>query len=94
MQLLRIRGDAIDRGLLGRMRLKATLPLVVQMLGLPLFATSIVAEFEKSKPFPTTPIGSNSEPWIENPRSFAAAEAISDSVERSADGWSLKGVGR
>jgi hypothetical protein len=42
----------------------------------------------KGKPFPTTLIASNSEPWIEKPRTLADAEAISDSVERSADGWS------
>jgi hypothetical protein len=35
-------------------------------------------------------IRSNSEPWIENPRSLADAEAISDSVERSTDAWPLK----
>jgi len=32
-------------------------------------------------------IKSNSEPWIENPRSLAEAVAISDSIERSAQGW-------
>ena len=41
------------------------------------------------KPLPAAPIVSNSEPWIENPRSLADAEAISDSVERSTKGWPL-----
>jgi hypothetical protein len=44
----------------------------------------------KGKPLPAHAIVSNSEPWIENPRSLADAEAISDSVERSMEGWSLK----
>jgi len=44
----------------------------------------------KDKPLPATAIRSNSEPWVENPRSLADAEAISDSVERSTDAWSLK----
>ena len=44
----------------------------------------------KGKPFHAASIASNSEPWIENPRSLADAEAISDSVERSVEGWSLK----
>jgi hypothetical protein len=44
----------------------------------------------KGKPLPAAAIASNSEPWIENPRSLADAEAISDSVERSVEGWSLK----
>jgi hypothetical protein len=44
----------------------------------------------KGKPLPDTVIRSNSEPWVENPRSLADAEAISDSVERSTDAWSLK----
>ena len=44
----------------------------------------------KGKPLPGEAIASNSEPWIEKPRTLADAEAISDSVERSADGWSLK----
>jgi hypothetical protein len=44
----------------------------------------------KGKPLPDQTIVSNSEPWIENPRSLADAEAISDSVKRSMDGWSLK----
>jgi hypothetical protein len=44
----------------------------------------------KGKPLPTRAIASNSEPWIENPRSLADAEAISDSVEGSMEGWSLK----
>jgi hypothetical protein len=44
----------------------------------------------KGKPLHAAAIPSNSEPWIENPRSLADAEAISDSVERSVEGWSLK----
>jgi hypothetical protein len=44
----------------------------------------------KGKPLHPAAIASNSEPWIENPRSLADAEAISDSVERSVEGWSLK----
>ena len=44
----------------------------------------------KGKPFPIKAIGSNSEPWIENARSLADAEAISDSVERSTAGWAVK----
>jgi hypothetical protein len=44
----------------------------------------------KGKPLPSQAISSNSEPWIEKPRSLADAEAISDSVERSMEGWSLK----
>jgi hypothetical protein len=44
----------------------------------------------KGKPLPDTVIRSNSQPWVENPRSLADAEAISDSVERSTDAWSLK----
>jgi hypothetical protein len=44
----------------------------------------------KGKPFPTKSIGSNNEPWIENARSLADAEVISDSVERSTAGWSVK----
>ena len=44
----------------------------------------------KDKPVPAAAIASNSEPWIEMPRSLADAEAISDSVERSIKGWSLK----
>jgi hypothetical protein len=39
------------------------------------------------KRFPTTAIGSNSEPWIQNARSLAYGEAISNSVERSTEGW-------
>lgn len=31
-----------------------------------------------------------SEPWIEKPGSLAEAEVISDTVERSTVGWSLK----
>jgi hypothetical protein len=37
----------------------------------------------KGKPFPTKAIGSSIEPWIENARSLADAEVISDSVKRS-----------
>jgi hypothetical protein len=44
----------------------------------------------KGKPLPTHAIVSNSEPWIEHPRSLAEAEAISDSVEQSMKGWTLK----
>jgi hypothetical protein len=44
----------------------------------------------KGKPLPVTTIASNSEPWIEKPRSLADAKAISGAVERSAEGWSLK----
>src|SRR5712672_302400 len=40
----------------------------------------------KGKSLPAQAIASNSEPWIENPRSLADAEAISDSVERSIGG--------
>jgi hypothetical protein len=40
----------------------------------------------KGKPLSTQPIASNSEPWIENPRSLADAEAISDTVEGSMEG--------
>jgi hypothetical protein len=36
----------------------------------------------KGKPFPTNAIGSNSEPWIENARSLADAEVISDRSEK------------
>lgn len=42
------------------------------------------------KPLDPNPIKSNSEPWIEFPRTLADAEKISDSVEAAANEWRRK----
>ena len=42
------------------------------------------------KPFDPNPIKSNSEPWIQFPRTLADAEKISDNVEAAANQWRQK----
>jgi hypothetical protein len=37
-------------------------------------------------------IPSNSEPWIENPRTLEDVEYISDSIARTAEQWKAKGT--
>jgi hypothetical protein len=43
---------------------------------------------------PVSPIGikSNSEPWIQNPRTLEDVEYISDSIARTAEQWKAKGT--